>query len=48
MIAYCVISYLFEFGTSTVPNGTNWYNFLFAPVFMPIKIGRALALLLTK
>lgn len=48
MIIYCIASYLFEFGASTVPGGTNWYNILFAPVFMPFKIGRALALLLTK
>ena len=47
-ILYCIISYLFEIGCSTVPNGSNWYNFLFAPIFMPIKIGRGLANLCSK
>ena len=47
-ILYCIISYLFEIGCSTVPNGSNWYNFLFAPIFMPIKIGRGLANLYSK
>lgn len=44
LVLYCIISYLFEIGCSLVPKGTNWYNFLFAPIFMPIKIGRYLAL----
>lgn len=48
LVLYCIISYLFEIGCSTVPNGSNWYNFIFAPIFMPIKIGRALAYLCLK
>lgn len=48
LILYCIISYLFELGCSLAPEGTNWYNFIFAPIFMPIKIGRGLALLLIK
>ena len=48
LILYCIISYLFEIGCSTVPDGSNWYNFLFAPISMPIKIGSALAYLYSK
>ena len=46
LILYCIISYLFAFGTLMAPDGSNWYNFVFAPIFMPIQIGRALAILL--
>lgn len=48
LVLYCIISYLFEIGCLDVPFGTNWYNFLFAPIFMPIKIGRGLANLMNK
>lgn len=46
LILYCIISYLFEIGCAMVSKGTNWVNFILAPVFMPIKIGRALAYLM--
>ena len=48
LILYCIISYLFEIGCSIVPHGTNWINFLFAPIFMPIKIGRGLSIMIGK
>ncbi len=37
---YVVFTYLFEIGCITVKDGSNWYNLLLAPIFMPIKIGR--------
>lgn len=46
LLLYCIISYLFEIGCSMIPHGTNWFNFIFAPIFMPIKIGRGLCLIL--
>ena len=32
---YVVFTYLFDLGTSMIKNGSNWYNFLFAPIFFP-------------
>ena len=48
LLGYVIFSYLFEIGASSVPHGSNWYNFLLAPIFMPIKIGRVLAYLSIK
>ena len=41
---YIVLCYLFDFGALTVKNGSNWWNFIFAPIFVPIKLGRILAI----
>ena len=43
IIFYCVIAYLFEIGASMHPDGSNWWNLLFAPIVVPIHMGRYMA-----
>lgn len=41
---YIAFTYLFEIGCALAPDGSNWYDFMFAPIIFPIKIGRMCAM----
>jgi hypothetical protein len=45
---YIIFSYLFELGASSIKNGSNWWNFLLAPIILPIKMGMYYAHMISK
>lgn len=48
LIFYIIFSYLFEIGVSTGPGKIPWHNIVFAPIFMPLALGRFCAYMINK
>lgn len=49
MIIYIVFSYFFMLGTFTVPGiSIKWYNFILAPIAMPMVAGQFMAIIIHK